>query len=114
MCRRTSPATSGGRAITNFDATMEPVRAAAAADLFKDPYVLDFVEIAEDAHERHLERALTERIKDLLLELGKGFSFMGSQYHLDVAGQDTHPWRQCPERGFAERSAIPDLEIHFA
>jgi predicted nuclease of restriction endonuclease-like (RecB) superfamily len=77
-----------GRAITNFDATMEPVRAAAAADLFKDPYVLDFVDIAEDAHERHLERALTERIKDLLLELGKGFSFMGSQYHLDVAGQD--------------------------
>jgi predicted nuclease of restriction endonuclease-like (RecB) superfamily len=77
-----------GRAITNFDATMEPVRAAAAADLFKDPYVLDFVDIAEDAHERHLERALIERIKDLLLELGKGFSFMGSQYRLDVAGQD--------------------------
>lgn len=67
---------------------MEPVRAAAAADLFKDPYVLDFVEIAEDAYERHLEKALTDRIKDLLLELGKGFSFMGSQYHLDVAGQD--------------------------
>jgi predicted nuclease of restriction endonuclease-like (RecB) superfamily len=77
-----------GRAITNFDATMEPVRAAAAADLFKDPYVLDFVDIDEDAHERHLERALIERIKDLLLELGKGFSFMGSQYRLDVAGQD--------------------------
>jgi predicted nuclease of restriction endonuclease-like (RecB) superfamily len=77
-----------GRAITNFDTTMEPTRAVAAADLFKDPYVLDFVEIAEDAHERHLERALIERIKDLLLELGKGFSFMGSQYHLDVAGQD--------------------------
>jgi predicted nuclease of restriction endonuclease-like (RecB) superfamily len=77
-----------GRAITNFDATMEPVWAAAAADLFKDPYVLDFVDIAEDAHERHLEKALIERIKDLLLELGKGFSFMGSQYRLDVAGQD--------------------------
>jgi len=77
-----------GRAIMNFDATMEPVWAAAAADLFKDPYVLDFVDIAEDAHERHLEKALIERIKDLLLELGKGFSFMGSQYRLDVAGQD--------------------------
>jgi predicted nuclease of restriction endonuclease-like (RecB) superfamily len=77
-----------GRAITNFDATMEPVQAAAAVDLFKDPYVLDFVAIAEDAHEPDLEKALIERIKDLLLELGKGFSFMGSQYHLDVAGQD--------------------------
>lgn len=67
-----------GRAITNFAVTMEPVRAAAAVDLFKDPYVLDFVEIAENAHERHLERALIERIKDLLLELGKGFSWEAS------------------------------------
>jgi predicted nuclease of restriction endonuclease-like (RecB) superfamily len=77
-----------GKAITNFDSTMEPVRAAAAADLFKDPYVLDFIEVADDAHERHLEKALIDRIKELLLELGKGFSFMGSQYHLDVGGQD--------------------------
>ena len=57
-------------------------------NLFKDPYVLDFVEIAGDAHERHLEKTLIDRIKDLLLELGKGFSFMGSQYHLDIGGQD--------------------------
>jgi predicted nuclease of restriction endonuclease-like (RecB) superfamily len=77
-----------GKAITNFDSTMEPVRAAAAADLFKDPYVLDFIEVADDAHERHLEKALIDRIKELLLELGKGFSFMGSQHHLDVGGQD--------------------------
>lgn len=47
-----------GRAITNFDTTMEPVRAVAAVDLFKDPYVLDFVDIAEDAHERHLEKSI--------------------------------------------------------
>lgn len=57
-------------------------------NLFKDPYVLDFVEIAGDAHERHLEKTLIDRIKDLLLELGKDFSFMGSQYHLDIGGQD--------------------------
>jgi predicted nuclease of restriction endonuclease-like (RecB) superfamily len=76
-----------GQAVTNFDSTMEPARARAATD-FKDPYVLDFVEVAADAHERHLERALIERIKDLLLELGKGFSFMGSQYRLEVGGQD--------------------------
>lgn len=77
-----------GKAITNFSRTMDTNRAAAVADLFKDPYVLDFIDVAEDAHERHLERALIERIKDLLLELGKGFSFMGSQYHLDVGGKD--------------------------
>jgi predicted nuclease of restriction endonuclease-like (RecB) superfamily len=77
-----------GKAITNFSRTMDTARAAAVADLFKDPYVLDFIDVAEDAHERHLEKALIDRIKDLLLELGKGFSFMGSQYQLDVAGKD--------------------------
>ncbi len=77
-----------GRAITNFQSTMSPSDTPAAIDLFKDPYVLDFVELAEDAHERHLERELILRIRNLLLELGKGFSFMGSQYHLQVGGDD--------------------------
>ena len=79
-----------GRAITNFPATMDSTRAAAATELFKDPYVLDFVDLAADAHERHLEKALIDRIKELLLELGKGFSFMGSQYRLDVGGDEFH------------------------
>lgn len=38
--------------------------------------------------ERQLERGLTEHIRDLILELGKGFAFVGSQYHLEVGGQD--------------------------
>jgi hypothetical protein len=54
----------------------------------KDPYVLDFVTLGPDARERDLERALIERIREFLLELGAGFAFMGSQYHLEVAGQD--------------------------
>ncbi|MGH7086181.1 MAG: PDDEXK nuclease domain-containing protein, partial [Acetobacteraceae bacterium] len=38
--------------------------------------------------ERDVERALVTRVKDLLLELGKGFSFLASQHHLEVGGQD--------------------------
>jgi len=44
--------------------------------------------LAPDVHERHLERALIDRIREFLMELGKGFSFVGSQYHLEVGGQD--------------------------
>lgn len=46
------------------------------------------------------KKALTERIKDLLLELGKGFfSFMGSQYRLDVGGHDFYLCRSRSEDG---------------
>lgn len=44
--------------------------------------------MAQDAQERDLERGLTEHLRALILELGKGFAFVGSQYHIEVAGQD--------------------------
>lgn len=71
-------------AITNFGQTMPADRQAAAAQMFKDPYVLDFVDVGPNMHERHLGRALIAKIKDLLLELGTGFAFVGSQYRLQV------------------------------
>ena len=54
----------------------------------KDPYIFDFITIGKDAKERELEKALIEKIRDFLLELGMGFAFMGSQYHLEVDGRD--------------------------
>ena len=59
-------------------------RQAAAAQMFKDPYVLDFFDVGPEMHERHLERALIDKIKDLLLELGTGFAFVGSLNQLLV------------------------------
>lgn len=44
--------------------------------------------MGEEAHERELETALVERITRLMLELGKGFAFVGRQYHLEVGGED--------------------------
>jgi predicted nuclease of restriction endonuclease-like (RecB) superfamily len=38
--------------------------------------------------ERDLERGLIDHLRDLVLELGKGFAFVGSQYHIEVGGQD--------------------------
>ena len=73
---------------TNFSATLPPPQSDLAEGVLKDPYVFDFLELADDAKERDLERGLIERIRDFLLELGAGFAFLGSQYHLEVGGQD--------------------------
>jgi predicted nuclease of restriction endonuclease-like (RecB) superfamily len=73
---------------TNFPATLPPPESDLVLHTLKDPYVFDFLNVGEEAHEREVERALVERLRDFLLELGAGFAFLGSQYHLEVGGQD--------------------------
>ena len=77
-----------GKAITNFDRTLPPYQSELAQEIIKDPYCFDFLSIGPGMLERDLERGLLEHLRSLILELGKGFSFVGSQYHLEVAGQD--------------------------
>ncbi|MBD0334243.1 MAG: DUF1016 domain-containing protein [Cyanobacteria bacterium Co-bin13] len=77
-----------GEAVTNFDRTLPAPQSDLAQQLIKDPYNFDFLSLGEDAQERDLEKALVERIKDFLLELGVGFAFVGSQYRLEVEGDE--------------------------
>jgi predicted nuclease of restriction endonuclease-like (RecB) superfamily len=58
------------------------------ADLVKDPYVLEFTGIPDVAKfsESDLETALTDHLEKFLLELGKGFAFMGRQQRLTIDG----------------------------
>jgi predicted nuclease of restriction endonuclease-like (RecB) superfamily len=77
-----------GQAITNFGRTVPPTESDLAQQIRKDPYQFDFLSLAENTKERDLERALVTRAKDLLLEMGKGLAFIGSQHHLEVGGQD--------------------------
>lgn len=77
-----------GKAITNFDRTLPAPQSELARQILKDPYVFDFLGIGEEAKERDLEKALLEQIRSFLLELGVGFAFVGSQYHLEVGGED--------------------------
>jgi predicted nuclease of restriction endonuclease-like (RecB) superfamily len=53
----------------------------------RDPYNFDFLTLGPNARERELERGLLEHLRDLLLELGRGFAFVGSQVPLEVDGQ---------------------------
>ena len=77
-----------GGAVTNFDRALPPATSDLARQVLKDPYQFDFLTLDAAAKERDLERALLGRMRDLLLELGKGFAFVGSQHHLEVGGQD--------------------------
>lgn len=77
-----------GKAVTNFELTLPKPQSDLANQLLKDPYNFDFLTLHDKAVERDLENALLENIRKFLLELGIGFSFVGSQYHLEVGNQD--------------------------
>ena len=77
-----------GKATTNFDKTLPQPQSELAQQLLKDPYNFDFLNLGKEAQERDLEKALINHIRDFLLELGLGFAFVGSQYHLEIGDQD--------------------------
>jgi len=77
-----------GKALTNFEQALPAPQSDLARELVKDPYNFDFLGLTNDISERKLERSLIDHLREFLLELGKGFAFMGSQYHLEVGGQD--------------------------
>ena len=77
-----------GKAITNFPATLPPGDSDMAAQVFKDPYLFDFLGTADPRREREVEQALIDHIQHFLLELGSGFAFVGRQVHLEFASMD--------------------------
>ncbi|WP_374651542.1 YhcG family protein [Rhizorhabdus sp.] len=77
-----------GSALTNFSRTLPAAQSELAQQILKDPYTFDFLSLGPDMLERDLERGLIEHLRAMILELGKGFAFVGSQYHLEVGGQD--------------------------
>lgn len=77
-----------GKALTNFDLTLPESQADLAQETLKNPFNFDFLVMAEDAKELEVERALIQHMKKFMLELGKGFAYVGNQYNLNVDGDD--------------------------
>lgn len=77
-----------GKAVTNFSRTLPSPQSDLAQQTLKDPYTFDFMAMTSPFNELDVERQLTQHITQFLLELGKGFAFIGRQYHLEVAGND--------------------------
>lgn len=79
-----------GRAQNNFPATLPPPDSDMAAQVFKDPYLFDFLGTADPRREAEVERALVEHVQTFLLELGVGFAFVGKQVRITVGDKDSY------------------------
>ena len=69
-----------GKAVTNFASTLPPEQSEMAQEITKDPYNFDFLTMTANYHEKELKDALMDNITKFLLELGKGFAFVGREY----------------------------------
>lgn len=74
----------GNAITTNFDSRLSADQAELARLTLKNPYIFDFLDIEVPMHERDLERALTKHIQRFMLELGKGFAYVGNQFNVKV------------------------------
>jgi len=77
-----------GKSISNFDRSVPSPQSDLVQQTLKDPYVFDFLTIREPFHERELETHFLSHLERFLLELGRGFAFVGRQVHVEVDGQD--------------------------
>jgi len=67
---------------------LPPADSDMANQIFKDPYVFDFLGTTDTRREKELENSLIEHLEKFLLELGQGFAFVGRQVHLEFSDQD--------------------------
>ena len=77
-----------GKAITNFDNIFPKNQSDIAKNILKDPYQFDFLGLENDALEKAIENELTKHITEFLLELGKGFAYVGNQYKIEISETD--------------------------
>lgn len=73
-----------GKALTNFTRTLPEATSDLAKEMLKDPYNFAFAGITEPYNERKLKDALVDNITKFLIELGKGFAYVGKEYRLQI------------------------------
>lgn len=73
-----------GGAVTNFSQTLPQIHGDLARGLLKDPYIFDFLTLDARFRERELEAGLLAHLQKFLIELGRGFAFVGRQHKLEV------------------------------
>lgn len=87
-----------GTATNNFLQALPVQHALKAVGMFKDEYLLDFINVeeievdkADDVDERVVEQAIVRNIKKFIMTFGRDFAFIGNQYHLEVFGEELFP-----------------------
>ena len=76
------------KSFNNFKNTLPESFSDLAVQTLKDSYIFDFLTMATPYKERDIEFQLVQHISKFLLELGKGFAFIGQQYHKEIAEND--------------------------
>lgn len=76
-----------GRLPNNFDKTLPELKPS-ALQVFRDEYLMDFINSNDTEDERVLEQKVVADIKNFILRMGNGFCFIGNQYKLDVDGEE--------------------------
>jgi predicted nuclease of restriction endonuclease-like (RecB) superfamily len=74
-----------GKSVTNFKNTLPEIQSQLAIETLRNPYNFDFLGLENDALEREIENAMMQHITRFLLEMGKGFAFVGRQYSIIVS-----------------------------
>lgn len=74
--------------LSNFEDKIPLIQSEMAKDMMKDPYIFELSNLKENAIEKDIEELMLKRIKNLLLEFGKGFSFVGNQYKISTNNND--------------------------
>ncbi len=77
-----------GHAINNFTQTLPPPQSDLARYIFKDPYNFSFLGTVALQNELDIEKSLTSKVTEFLLEMGRGFAYIDRQYHISVDGDD--------------------------
>jgi len=77
-----------GVADNNFKQTLPTEQSKLASEILKDPYNFDFLGLHDDALEIAIENELVKNITKFLLELGKGFAFLGRQFKIEISDND--------------------------
>jgi predicted nuclease of restriction endonuclease-like (RecB) superfamily len=77
-----------GKAINNFEYALPKAQSDLAREILKDPYNFSFLTLEKDVQELELEKQLVKNITQFLLELGKGFAYMGRQFELNVGSKN--------------------------
>ena len=77
-----------GKTLNNFELTLPAYESDLAKETFKSPYLLDFLTLGPATKEKELERALVQHLKSFMLELGRGFAYVGNQFNMVVEDDD--------------------------
>ena len=77
-----------GNSFNNFSKLFPPHDSDLVNNTIKDPYIFDFITLKQDYKEKELEQAMLKKIKNVLLELGNGFTFVGNQYKITIGDKD--------------------------